>query len=105
MEDVTMKSKLQHIAAVYTPYMKDFLKYILALTVAVSIIILIGFAVMGVGKYIVTPLTHNECECRYWRTAWDEHPVVINRKCELIDGYVIAGSDTISPYKVSNVCR
>jgi hypothetical protein len=46
-----------------------------------------------------------ECECRYWRTAWDEHPVIVNRKCELIDGYVIAGSDTISPYKVSNVCR
>jgi hypothetical protein len=85
--------------------MKDFLKFIFGLTIVVSVIILIGFAVIGVGKYVVAPLTHSECVCRYWRTAWDEHPVVVNSKCELINGYVIAGSDTISPYKVSNICK
>jgi hypothetical protein len=100
-----MKSKLQHTAAVFTPYMKDFLKFILALTVVASVIILFGFAVIGIKKYVVTPLTRSECECRYWRTAWDEHPVVVNSKCELINGYVVAGNDTISPYRISNICR
>jgi hypothetical protein len=78
--------------------MKDFLKFIFGLIGICALIV-------GMGYVIFSIPTRSECECRYWRTAWDEHPVVINSKCELINGYVIAGSDTINPYKVSNICK
>jgi hypothetical protein len=46
-----------------------------------------------------------QCKCRYWATPHAQHPTVVNKKCHVKDGYVVAGNQTVKPYRFVNECN
>jgi hypothetical protein len=70
----------------------------------------LAFTIAGCGWFVYSlsrprPDRAEQCKCRYWASANDPHPTVINKKCHVQDGYVVAGNQTVKPYRFVNECN